>query len=177
MKTESRDRKQKEAAAAFVVGEECGNVEALCQTFLKRGQVTFSQRGKAREKKKKKKLRRGEEKKKKQRARCRRRRAERGRRSGAERGGRAAGPLRGGLRPRGCGRLAAAAAAAALPGGRDFPFPRAAGGGGWEARAGAERELPPAPRGSGGMRAGGGRAAEQLPVWPGRPGPAGDIAM
>lgn len=33
MKTESRDRKQKEAAAAFVVAEECGNVEALCQTF------------------------------------------------------------------------------------------------------------------------------------------------
>ncbi|XP_071469667.1 uncharacterized protein [Marmota flaviventris] len=27
--------------------EECGNVEALCQTFLKWGQVTFSQRGKA----------------------------------------------------------------------------------------------------------------------------------
>lgn len=47
MKTESRDRKQKEAAAAFVVAEECGNVEALCQTFLKWGQVTFSQRGKA----------------------------------------------------------------------------------------------------------------------------------
>lgn len=61
MKTESRDRKQKEAAAAFVVGEECGNVEALCQTFLKRGQVTFSQRGKARGKKK---LRRGKKKKK-----------------------------------------------------------------------------------------------------------------
>lgn len=47
VKTESRDRKQKEAAAAFVVAEECGNVEALCQTFLKWGQVTFSQRGKA----------------------------------------------------------------------------------------------------------------------------------
>lgn len=47
MKTESRDRKQKEAAAAFVVAEECGNVEALCQTFLKWGQDTFSQRGKA----------------------------------------------------------------------------------------------------------------------------------
>ena len=45
-KTEIRDRKQKEAAAAFVVAEECGNVEALCQTFLKWGQVTFSQRGK-----------------------------------------------------------------------------------------------------------------------------------
>lgn len=47
VKTESRDRKQKEAAAAFVVAEECGNVEALCQTFLKWGQDTFSQRGKA----------------------------------------------------------------------------------------------------------------------------------
>lgn len=47
VKTESRDRKQKEAAAVFVVAEECGNVEALCQTFLKWGQVTFSQRGKA----------------------------------------------------------------------------------------------------------------------------------
>lgn len=47
MKTESRDRKQKEAAVVFVVAEECGNVEALCQTFLKWGQVTFSQRGKA----------------------------------------------------------------------------------------------------------------------------------
>lgn len=46
MRTESRDGKQ-EAAAAFVVAEECGNVEALCQTFLKWGQVTFSQRGKA----------------------------------------------------------------------------------------------------------------------------------
>lgn len=45
--TESRDRKQKEAAIVFVVAEECGNVEALCQTFLKWGQVTFSQRGKA----------------------------------------------------------------------------------------------------------------------------------
>lgn len=44
---DSRDRKQREAAAAFVVAEECGNVEALCQTFLKWGQVTFSQRGKA----------------------------------------------------------------------------------------------------------------------------------
>lgn len=47
MKTESRDRKQKEAAVVFVVAEECGNVEAVCQTFLKWGQVTFSQRGKA----------------------------------------------------------------------------------------------------------------------------------
>lgn len=37
MKTESRDRKQKEAAAAFVVAEECGNVEALCQTFFEMG--------------------------------------------------------------------------------------------------------------------------------------------
>ena len=34
-------------AAAFVVAEECRKVEALCQTFLKWGQVTFSQRGKA----------------------------------------------------------------------------------------------------------------------------------
>lgn len=48
MKTESRDRKEKKAAAAFVVWLECGNVEALCQTFLKRGQITFSQRGKPR---------------------------------------------------------------------------------------------------------------------------------
>ena len=46
MKTESRDRKQ-EAAAAFIVAEDSGKVEALCQTFLKWGQVTFSQRGKA----------------------------------------------------------------------------------------------------------------------------------
>lgn len=61
MKTESRDRKQKEAAAAFVVAEECGNVEALCQTFLKWGQVTFSQRGKATTTTKKK-WRRGEKK-------------------------------------------------------------------------------------------------------------------
>lgn len=36
-KTESRDRKQKEAAAGFVVAEECGNVEALCQTFFETG--------------------------------------------------------------------------------------------------------------------------------------------
>lgn len=61
VKTESRDRKQKEAAAAFVVAEECGNVEALCQTFLKWGQVTFSQRGKATTTTKKK-WRRGEKK-------------------------------------------------------------------------------------------------------------------
>lgn len=45
--TESRDGKQKEAAAAFVVAEECGNVEAPCQTCCKRGQVAFSRRGKA----------------------------------------------------------------------------------------------------------------------------------
>ena len=47
MKTESRDRKQKEMAAAFAVKEECRKVEALCQRFLKWGQVTFSQHGKA----------------------------------------------------------------------------------------------------------------------------------
>jgi hypothetical protein len=44
---DSRDRKQKEVAAAFVVAEECRKVEALCQTFWEWGQVTFSQRGKA----------------------------------------------------------------------------------------------------------------------------------
>uniref|UniRef100_A0A8C5JPN7 Cyclin dependent kinase 6 n=2 Tax=Passeriformes TaxID=9126 RepID=A0A8C5JPN7_JUNHY len=158
VKTESRDRKQKEAAAAFVVGEECGNVEALCQTFLKRGQVTFSQRGKAREKKK---LRRGKKKKKKkkkgskllllpgrieaggaseQRQRSAGAAAERRRRRGPVPEPRTAGCGR-----RGCDRGAAApwGPPAAIFISR-FPFPRA--GWGREERAGGRVRAPSAPR-------------------------------
>ncbi|XP_062356249.1 uncharacterized protein LOC134048461 [Cinclus cinclus] len=156
--TESRDRKQKEAAAAFVVGEECGNVEALCQTFLKRGQVTFSQRGKAREKKKKVEEREEKKKKKKgskllllpgrteaggaseERQRTAGAAAERRRRRGPVPEPRTAGCGR-----RGCDRGAAAPRGppAAIFISR-FPFPRA--GWGREERAGGRVRAPSAPR-------------------------------